>query len=154
MADIGVVRRIRDGWAKVELLDCEQSTCEIARQPGGACCSCKAFSAGRVVLDVELPGEVKPGDRLTLEVPRPSPVLSALLLLLIPLVLFGVGLGAGHWLGAAASDQEPEMLLSAGLGLGLMVAWYVGLAVFERLTRRSPKRRIKVLALAPADEAG
>jgi len=140
MREQGVVREVKDGKAYVE----------IALDKDPACASCSALRGccrigpGTTRIELDAPAGLRAGDRVLLEVPTPSPLRSALLLLLAPLLLFVAGMGFGHWLvtrGALGGDEG-----SAAIGIALMGAWYVGTWLHERRAARSPERCPRIVS--------
>ena len=134
----GVVVKVADGVAHVVMDAAEHTRC-------GACGVCRAAKDGKqMLLDARAPEGVGVGDRVTVEVPLPGPGRSAALLLLVPLVLFVGGLILGEALRA-------RHVLPGGSGVslipafGLMVLWYVAVAVYDRHLRRSPEHEPRIV---------
>ena len=134
----GVVVAVTDGVARVAMDATEHTRC-------GACGLCRAAKDGKqMLLDARAPEGISVGDRVTVEVPLPGPGRSAVLLLLVPLVLFVGGLILGEVLRAKG-------VLPGGSGMslapafGLMVVWYVAVAVYDRHLRRSPEHEPRII---------
>jgi len=134
MIRTGTVVEVADGRARI---------CLEPPGEGPECRTCRGRcgSAGRVIVEAPAPETVGQGDVVRIEMELPSPAWSAFILFLAPLVLLMSGLGLWQWLGPQPASQGTGLLV----GGGLMVVWYVGVAVYDRALRRSPKHEARIV---------
>ena len=134
MLRCGTVLDVRDGQARIRISEAAAS--EACKSCGGRCGRSSGFET-----TAPAPDGLQAGDEVRVEIKLPDPVLSAVMLFLVPLVLVMGGLGLWQWLGPAGADQAKGLLL----GLGLMVLWYAGVAGYDRVLRRRPRHRPRVV---------
>ena len=135
----GVVVSVQDGVARVAVEAPDHAQCRSC----GICT--RAQDDRRLIMEVRAPERLKVGDRVTVEVPVPGPVRSAMLILLVPLVLFVGGVLMSAWLQERGALPDGAGL-SVLLGLVLMAAWYGTVAVYDRHLRRSPEHQPRIVS--------
>jgi positive regulator of sigma E activity len=141
----GTVEAVEGGSARIRLEPARPESCRHCR-------ACEPAGQGVFFLHVDA-GDLRPGDRVTVEVPLPSPWRAIGFVLALPLVALvgGAVLGAEwpalrDWLGLdadAASLLAALVLAAVALALG---------AVGERRFRR--RHRPRVLEVHPGEARG
>ena len=105
-----------------------------------SCGVCKAAADGKqMLMNIRTEESHQVGDKVTVEVPGPGQALSAVLLLLVPLLLFLVGLGLGRWL-MPGDDAVAFVLGVCAMGIG-----FGGASLYDRRLRRSPKYQPRIV---------
>ena len=116
----------------------------VRMKPGpecGRCCACSALGGGDRELEIETDLPVQPGSRVAIAIPRGNPVLSTLLLFVLPLTGLVVGVIVGSQWGEG--DAAPLIV-----GFGLLVALFAVAAVIDRKLvrpRQKPPAIVEVL---------
>ena len=133
MIESGTVIELHNGHARVRV---QPEGGEACKTCAGNCCSGSRFE-----LQLPAPDGAQVGDQVKIEVVLPNPAWSAFILFLMPLVLLMAGVGLWMRFGPKPSNQGKGLLV----GLGLMVLWYIGVAVYDRKLRKHPKHQPRVI---------
>jgi positive regulator of sigma E activity len=122
MREKGRVMAIKNGRARVEITSSRLSCCS-----GGGLC---AEHGGNIAsLEVDAPPGVKPGDWVTIDIPRRSSWMNALTLLIAPFLLLLGGVFLGYKLFPGDDHVNVPAIL---LGVALMIAWQVCACLITR----------------------
>jgi len=145
MIEQGLVLDVRNGRAKVEMAAKGGSCC-------GGCTFCSLEGNSRT-LEMDAPDDLRPGDRVRVQVPVRSAVTATLALFVVPLLLLMGGLAAGaHFFpaeGVVGQVNLPALLLGAVLA----ALWYGGVALVERRRRRRSDATPRIVEVVRARTA-
>jgi len=112
----------------------------VRMKPGpecGSCCACSALTGGSHDLELESDRPVAPGDHVVVEIGSTSPVLSTLLVFVLPLVGLVAGVIVGSvWRPLGLGGDAASLVL----GFGLMLLLFAFAAVIERVYIRKKQR--------------
>ncbi len=124
MREVGKVKKV-EGELAVVHLDSADPSC-------GGCCGCAPQPTGGRDIEVEAIEGIEPGDAVRVDISRRSQIWGTMVLFVVPMALLIGGVVLGYMISPEAGADGKVNLRALGMGVGMMVGWYVLVAILER----------------------
>ena len=124
MREIGKVKKV-EGEHVVVHLDSADPSC-------GGCCGCAPQPTGGRDIEVKAIEGIEPGDAVRVDIARRSQLWGTMMLFVLTMAMLIGGVVAGYLLFPESGADGKVNLSALLMGVGMMVGWYILVAIIER----------------------